>query len=140
MARMIRAISSAAIEPERHAAIAIAPLATFLPTLGTPPPPVTAIIAPVGPAPIAIIAPVGPAPIALIAPATVVTVAITSPAITNLNDIALRRYRRPLGRHGSRRSDGCKSRTDGNGCGEKEMCEPHGCFLIDDEDKISGRG
>lgn len=88
----------------------------------------------------AIIAPVGPAPIALMAPTTIVTVAITSPAITNLNDIALRRHRRPLGRHGGRRCNGRESRTDGNGCGKKEMCELHGSFLIDDEAKIGGRG
>lgn len=118
----------------------MAPVAAFLPTLGTPPPPVTAIIAPVGPAPIAPIAPATIIPVAITSPATVVVVAITSPAITNLNDVALRRHRRPLGRHGGRRCDGRESRADGNGCGEKEMCELHGYFLIDDEAKISGRG
>ncbi|OBY05744.1 hypothetical protein BAE36_18410 [Rhizobium leguminosarum bv. trifolii] len=131
---------STAVEPERHTAITITPLAALLPTLGTPPPPVTAIIAPVGPAPIALIAPATVVTVAITSPATVVAVAITSPAITNLNDIALRRHRRPLGRHGGSRCDGRESRTDGNGCGEKEMCELHGCFLIADEAKISGRG
>jgi hypothetical protein len=117
----------------------MAPLTAFLPTLGTPPAPAPVIIAPVGPAPIALMAPT--AVVTLITPAAVVTVAIMSPAITNLNDIALGRHGRPVDGHGGGRGDGRQSRTNGHGCGEKEMCELHGCFfLIDDEAKISWRG
>ncbi|QSZ22647.1 hypothetical protein J3O30_08895 [Rhizobium sp. NZLR1] len=120
----------------------MAPLAAFLPTLGTPPAPAPVIIAPVGPTPITLIAPA--TVVTLIAPTAVVTfvtVAIMSPAITNLNDIALDRHGRPIDGHGGGRGDGRQSRTNGHGCGEKEMCELHGCFfLIDDEAKISWRG
>ena len=101
-----------------------APLVALLPTFGTPTPPAT------------VIAPVRPAPVAAIAPAAVVIPAIMSPAITNLDDIALRGYGRPVNGHGGCRRDGSEGRTDGNGSGEKDMCELHGCFLIDDEAKM----
>jgi len=132
-------LSSAAIEPG-HVPIVITPFAAVPPTFGTPRPPVTTLIAPLGWAPlgwapIAIVAPIPVAP-----PVAIIIPAITPPAVMNLDDIALRGHCRPVGWHGTSGRNGRESRARGNGSGKNNMRDLHGSFLIDHEDKMQGRG